>query len=991
MHLTPGQILGDFEILDPLGRGGMGEVHRARDRKLGREVAIKVLPTDLARQVNRRLRFEREARILASLNHPNIAAIYGLQEVDGLLFLVMELAPGEVLSERVKRKPLPVREAMIIAREIAAGLEYAHHRNVIHRDLKPANVVVTTDDAVKVLDFGLAKALKSNPDASEDINGGSQTEAPAPVTEEFDTNRSIPFQGVSQQVDPDVDVFDTIPADEPFNVHAPKDKKHTPPPAPETPEDAVTRIGAIVGTPLYMSPEQARGKDLDYRTDIWAFGCLLYEMLSGVNSFHGESVSLIVTKILEEDPDWERLPAETPPGLLRLLRRCLNKDVHMRLQHIGDARIELTEMLNEPATPEPEPVALPEGRRVRGASLMLFILGVMAGTIISLVAAWSGKRPDALLIPATKLVGLGLEPQISWPGIRDLSMAISPDGHTIAYIARVGESTEVRLRAMDELESTALPGTEGATAACFSPDSRFIAFTTRGELKKLELVSGSITTLVRGYERIAAPSWPILPSIMFTPYPARGIWMVDSEGGEANALTTLNADQNELLHGWPAMIPGTSILLFTVWPGGEEAQPWIEALDLVPTKQGTLGRHKLIDSGQLARFDPIERAIVFARQGTLFAHQFNVRGMTFRQGRDAVPILSDVSRHPQSGLAQYDMAADGTIVYMSGDAPASTYRLIALDRAGARTELDSSDTEISNPRISPDGARLALTLAGLNTDIWVMQSDGKNPLRLTSDSGFDGYPLWSQDGRKIYYSSVQSSSPTLMAMSADGIGTPELLLRSNTRIQADSWTSDGQSLALGYYNPDSLGDILIDNAATSLTQHFAQSEAGTLASSLLPFRVTDRDESFARFSPDARWVAYQQNDGKGAYDIYVQPYGHEATLVRVTENGGMHPAWGRDAEGGRELFYLEKGRLMRVLFDGTSGKLNGEPTLVAEGDFSSGFDVHPLSGALIAVEKMENTESAPDLNLLLDWQSKLDQKPLDAIDRDTNRTTGTGK
>ena len=680
MALRPGHRLGPYEIVAPIGAGGMGEVYRATDAKLKREVAIKVLPDDVAADAERLARFEREAQALAALNHPNIAQIYA---VEGSA-IVLELVEGEDLAERMKRGPLPLDDALGIARQIADALEAAHERGIVHRDLKPGNVKVKADGAVKVLDFGLAKALDPAPPEAAPTASGAD--------------------------------------------------------ARTTTSPAMTAMGMILGTASYMAPEQARGRPVDKRADIWAFGVVLLEMLTGRSPFAAETVSDVLAAVLTREPDWNALPPPTPPAVRRLLARCLERDPRRRLRDIGDARLELDE--ESPAIEQTEgPV-----RSSRG--LVGWTIAAMAVAIA--LWAFSSRSPgerDAFAghftIDLPEEAALVVSDIPTWS---EGALAVSPDGRQVVYVAPNGRGTQLYARSMDDLTPRALPGTEGARLPFFSPDGAWIGFFAEEKLKKTPLAGGTPATLADAYDGMGA-DWGENGEIVFAPTYSSGLSSVPEEGGTPRKVTSLDLVAGDDLQAWPQLLADDGAVLFTVLAWSREASEIV----LVDLESGE--RRRVLEDAVFARYFPAAEGaatghVLFVRQGALMAAPFDPAG----SGPAGTPfaVLDGVRG------GQFDVSASGVLVYAQGTDPAPDYSLVWVDRAGAVSPINDLPRGYEDLHLSPDGRRVALTIeeAGLVSaaHVWLADTRQGTLTRWT----FDGYsrdPVWAPDGRSIVFGS----------------------------------------------------------------------------------------------------------------------------------------------------------------------------------------------------------------------------------------------
>ena len=711
MALASGTRLGSFEVTAVLGVGGMGEVYRARDTRLKRDVALKILPQSFAADPERLARFQREAEVLASLNHPNIAQIYGLEQSEGINALVLELVEGPTLAEQlshVGRVPpsigehgggpagFPIDEALAIARQIAEALEAAHEQGIVHRDLKPANIKVREDGTVKVLDFGLAKAL-----------GPSETG-------HYVHDRYVPDRSVRLQPDLTDSPTSTSPA-------------------------LMTGIGTLLGTAAYMSPEQAKGRPADRRSDVWAFGCVLYELLTGRRTFEGEDVSDTLANVLKAQPDWSALPATVPSSIRRLLRRSLDKDRRRRLSDIGDARLEIDEALSggDPDANGLVPLSSAKGPTWQRALPWMLTGALAAGLLIvlSLWAPWRSAQPSA---PVRLESTLGVDASLANLQ-QGASIALSPDGRMLAFVAQTTSTapSQLYVRRLDQLQATVLAGTEGAFGPFFSPDGQWIAFFASGKLKKVAVSGGAVVTLCDAPNGRGG-SWSEDGTITFrsnnTGTDGGKLSRVPSAGGTPEPLTT--PGEGELTHRFPQVLPGGHAVLYTAdtIPGDAEsstivAQPMPTGMPKILVRRGYYGR--FVSSGHL----------LFVREGTLFAAPFDVERLELTG--EPAPALEGVASSNTTGAAQLAVTANGTLVYMPGQSEGIAGAPIAwMDRRGKTTVLRTQTANWSNPAFSPDGQRLALDINdGKQTDVWVYEWARDTLSRLTFDPVAAGWPL----------------------------------------------------------------------------------------------------------------------------------------------------------------------------------------------------------------------------------------------------------
>ena len=880
-----GQQVGSYQILSLLGAGGMGEVYRAHDRKLGREVAIKVLPKEFSQDPERLARLEREARLLASLNHPHIGAIYTLEESDGVRFLVLELVPGETLAEHLKAGPLEVPEALRVCAQIAEALEAAHERAVIHRDLKPANVKVTPEGQVKVLDFGLAKAQPSAANLSQ---------------------------------------AGTVSA-------------------------AGMETGVILGTVGYMSPDQARGKDVDKRTDVWAFGCVLYELLTGQRAFAGATVSDAIAAILEREPDWQALPQATPPQIRNLLRRCFQKDARRRLRDMGDARIEIEEALSEPpkelATAE---LAIGAAQPAPGRRAIPWMLGGLLA-IMAAVTVWSLWRasPPAQR-PVSRLVINLPQGQTFWE--INPAVEISPDGTQIAYLALTGDSRQLYVRSLNELAGRPIPGTAGTYHGAFSPDGKWLVFGGEdGLLKKVALAGGAPQTLCN-YREIAGGgtlglSWtPDGDALIFGG--DLGLTRVSAAGGTPELLHSTVKDV-ELYHGFPQVLPGGKAVLFTVGQIGGQS---VAVLSLE-----TGQRRTLIERGGRARYVPTGH-LVYGWEDKLLAAPFDLDQLQFT-GPPAVVLEGIAIYTKELGQTQFSVSESGSFVYIPGGLSQRT--LVWVDRQGAVEPLAAPPRVYDDPHLSPDGQRLAVQIgpAG-NSDIWIYHIPRETLTRLTFEGG--NIPRWMPDGKRVAFGSRRAGGPeNLFWKPADGSGPAEQLMESERVQLPSSWSPDGQVLAFEEFHPTTEIDIWVLPLQGERKPR--------------PFLQTRFIERAAVFSPDGHWLAYVSNES-GRNEVYVQPYPGPGGKWQISNEGGNEPLW---AKNGRELFYRDGDKMMAVPVTTQPNFRAGTPTLLFEGQYHNDFnwsppnyDVTPDGQRFLMIQPGEQ-EAATQINVVLNWFEEL--------------------
>jgi Tol biopolymer transport system component len=809
----------------------MGEVYRARDAKLSRDVAIKILPETFATDPDRLARFEREARTLAALNHPNIAQIYGL---DGSA-LIMELVQGEDLADRVARGPIPIDEALPIAKQIAEALEAAHEQGIIHRDLKPANIKVRPDGTVKVLDFGLAKALTLDPSAAR-LHDSPTVTSPA----------------------------------------------------------MMTGAGIILGTAAYMSPEQARGRVVEKRADIWAFGCVLYEMLTGTRAFGGGETSDTIANVLTREPDWSALPPALPASVRTLLRRCLTKEPKRRLDSAAAARLEIEDVLSgtaEEVARSPAPVTT----RVTLGAMAFVVSGFIL--LYTLAGVWrSPLSPPGLahmmmpVLPADQLVG-----SVGSARPSRTAMAMSPDGRLIVFSATRGTVTQLYVRGLDQSTATPIAGTEGAMGPFFSPDGRWIGFWADHKIKKVAATGGPPATIADapaapgGARGVFGASWGDDGTIFFADFGAM-VSQVSSAGGPATAVTMPDLGKGER-HLLPHALPGGTAILFTTVTATE----W-EMANVVLRILDTGEQRVLIHGATDARYVATGH-LVYMKTGTLTAVPFDLPSRQLTG--DPVALIQGVmhalnapNASDETGAAQFSVSESGTLLYAVGGVTSSQVStLVWTDRTGAAQPLAPPPRDYRSPRLSPDGDRVAVWTRNegpnRSTDVWVYHVLHGSPVRLTN-RGENSYPIWSPDSARLIYASNSNGTLNLYAVNADGSGTPERLTTSEYAQRPSTWVATGQMVA-----------FLELHAA--LNQIWILPMEGDRQPRL--FLESRFNLRYPEFSPDGHWLAYVSNES-GSYEVYVQPYPGLGEKHRISVNGGQEPIW---TANGRELLYREIG------------------------------------------------------------------------------------
>jgi eukaryotic-like serine/threonine-protein kinase len=834
MALAAGTRLGPYEILSALGAGGMGEVYRARDTKLGRDVALKILPDSFTHDPERLARFRREAQVLAALNHPRIGAIYGLDEAIGIQFLVLELVDGESLDKRIARGPIAVDEALAIAKQIAEALEAAHEKGIIHRDLKPANIALTGDANVKLLDFGLAKTTESAGGVSLAVTDSPTITSPA----------------------------------------------------------MMTGVGVILGTAAYMSPEQAKGRAADKRSDIWAFGCVLYEMLTARRPFTGDTMSDVLAAILGREPDWARLPEGTSAAIRRLLRRCLEKDRRQRLADAADVRLDIEEALAFPAVDTIAPAASPS-RHVAPVAIAMAFFGV---ALISALLMWVVMRPapQASVRPAHFAIVPPPAQALAISGA-DRDVVLSPDGTRLVY---TGARGQLMVRSFDRLDAVPLADVTNAHAPFFSPDGRWIGFFTgtSGELKKVSVAGGLPITLCRTVGVPRGASWGPDDTIVFaTNEPTTGLLRVRANGGKSEVLTTPDSAKGmEEDHIFPSVLPNGRAVLFTIaGVSSNAANAQVAVLDLTTGQRKTLIRGgsqaEYVDTGHL----------IYTATGSLRAVRFDLAKLEVLG--DPVPVVEQVMT-ASTGAANFSVARNGTLVYVTGGAGtqnSGTRSLVWVTRQGREEPIAAPARTYLCPSLSPDGTRVALAINDQERDIWTWDFARQTLTRLTFDPGRDWYPGWTPNGRRIVFISARTGVPNLFSRLADGSGTDErLTTSSHVQFGSPSVSPDGTRLVFTEVMPDTGEDLmwLSIDPSTGLS-------AG-LPEPLLQTKFAERN---AQISPDGHWLAYESNES-GQEEIYVRPFPKVGDgRWQISSGGGNVALWARS---GRELFYRNGDSMM---------------------------------------------------------------------------------
>ena len=885
--------LGPFEIIGPLGAGGMGEVYRATDTKLRREVALKVLPPAVSADPQRMARFEREAQFLAALNHPNIAAIYGLEDSGATRALVMELVEGPTLADRIAQGAIPVDEALPIARQIAEALEYAHERGIVHRDLKPANVKVKVDGSVKVLDFGLAKALGDDASNSDIANSPTLTAA-------------------------------------------------------------ATKAGLILGTAAYMSPEQARGKTVDRRSDIWSFGVVLFEMLTGKMAFQGETISDTLAAVIRSEPDWMLLPATLPRGIRALLLRCLHKDPRQRLQSIGEARIAIENALSgsaegassaaitTPTVTEPSARNLPIPLTVGVTALVLVFLaaGFLLGSLFKRAPAPAPSSSVVrFLIPPPSGASLAL----GGPH----ALAISPDGSRLVIRATTPEGPRLYLRNLSSSDPVFIPGSEGAQSPIFSPDGQWVAFATPGLLKKVALSGSTSVSLLDTVGNQSGGAWGEDQYIYYSSGFNSPILRVPANGGSPQSVTQLMTDKGELGHVNPLLLPGGKTLLFAVRVSGTFGDGPIMAQNLA-----TGERKVLVANGFDPRFLP-PGYLLYCHAGDVLAVRLDPVNLTVTG--DPVPVAQGIDIRPGFDTVQYDVSRNGTLVFIPGGKQISENSLVWAEHDVKPQPFPVKSNLYESPRFSPDGKQLALTVRLPDPDIWIYDLDRGALRRITFAPGEDELPVWSPDGKRIAYAS--NGRQQAFVLPADGSGQEVPLFKNDSHFHLQSWSPDGKLIAF---------ERLGNSGRWEIWMLPLQGDRAPY-----PFLQGQFSEHHPAFSPDGKWLAYTSGES-GRDEVYVQRFPGPGEKVQVSTDGGLYPVWSRD---GRRLIYESSDTLWAVDVTGSPTFRLGKAHVLYQGEFwndaaGPNYALSPDGKRVVVVERSKDSAETA-INVVLNWKEEL--------------------
>jgi serine/threonine-protein kinase len=894
MALTVGSRLGHYDVTALIGEGGMGQVYQATDTKLNRQVALKILPDAFASDPDRLARFQREAQVLASLNHPNIAAIHGLEDSEGTKALVLELVEGPTLADRIAQGPIDVDEALPIAKQIAEALEAAHEAGVIHRDLKPANIKVREDGTVKVLDFGLAKALDTTPEGDPSLSP-------------------------------------TLTA-------------------------AATQMGVIMGTAAYMSPEQARGKPVDKRADIWSFGVVLLEMVTGRRVFEGEDVSMTLSSVLQREPDWSHVPSAVSPSLSVFLRRCLEKDPKQRIPDIAAMRLALEGAFETtPVSTSDAATPQPDGWRQALPWVAGLVLAVVTG-----VAVWSLAQPDE---PRLSRFPLGAVPSPTLATGLTPSVVMSPDGTRVVYVSTEGPVEAVGqlyVREIDQLEAVPLRGAVGINPF-FSDDGDSVGFRGAGladdNLYRVSILGGPADRLSEELNGIYGASWGPDETIVLASVAPGPLVRLSAAGGERQPLTELL--DGETAHRWPEYLPGGEAVLFTVVKGEEGAENMeIWVLELTSDQ-----RELLVSGGSNPHYAPTGH-LVYGVDGTLRAVPFDLDGLAVTGS--SIPVLEGVVTQ-SSGAAHFSLGQDGSLVYATGDGDSVVqHSLVWVDRQGNEEPAAAQVRDYYSVQLAPDGRRAVAQVGSApSSDLVVYDLEQGTSSVFTFDQGLDFHPLWARDGERIFWTSPREGSLDIFWKAADGTGQVERLTTSENAQVPASWSADGQTLVMIESRPDTNADVGLLSI-----------DGGEPIEWLL---TGDSSETFPDVSPDGRWMAYT-TDRSGRYEVIVQPFPNiEDGRWTISQDGGFSPKWGPDGE---LFFRTSEGAIMMAtnvidptFSPGTPVRLFDGPYLIGNPVSPRTFDVSPDGQRLLMIKEEGATTDATveeaEIKIVLNWTDEL--------------------
>lgn len=909
-QFPPKTLLADrYEIIEELGKGGMGEVYLAEDINLKRQVAIKVLPQAFSRDKERLARFEREARVLASLNHPNIAAVHGLEKHEDQNLLVMELIEGETLAEHIRKGPLPLKEAIRVCHQIAEGLESAHEKGIIHRDLKPGNIKITPDGKVKILDFGLAKALPQDPEA-------------------LDLSQS------------------------------------------PTLTDRMTQTGVILGTAAYMSPEQARSRPVDKKSDIWSFGCLLYECLTAKPAYQGETLSDTLALILKGEPDWTKLPTGTPNQIKSLLRRCLQKEPKNRLHDIADARIIMQEDDADVGL-ETKSITKPSRLRpglVAAACGLALIIGILIGPVLMKFFNTKTSSPSSPLMVSSIKIEKGYRlggNKTSIPTRTEI--ALSNSGHFLVFSAikqdpESEEKSQLYMRRWEQLEAEPISGTEGGSSPFLSPDDKWVGFWADGKLMKVP-IEGGIPIFLCDVHRPYGFSWGADNQIIFSQYRDSGLFRISADGGEVETLTVPDHTNEETAHYLPHCLPGAKGILFTIKRHFWDLHPRI-AVWYSRTQKWQV----LVEDAADARYLPTGH-LVFLRQGKLMIAPFSldkieITGPVVPAVANIAQALNSTTSWRDTAAGQFSLSPSGSLVYaLGGIRPNADASLHWVDLKGQAEPAVPFKAYFFTPRISPDGRRIAYTTLGTKSFLWIHDLTRRTDMKMTTE-GLAEWCLWTPDGKRLVFDWLTSGTPNIYWQPIDGRSPMERLTQSEYVQWPASMTPDGETLAFVEVHEEMNRDIYLLNIPNG---------------QVTPFLHSRFLEAFPTFSPDGKWIAYVTNES-GRKEVYVQPFPESGVRWQISNEGGSLPIWAPD---GRQMYYRSIGsgnEVWVVDIQTDSGFSASKPRFLMEMEgYTTGanvgcWDISPDGRRFLAV-KIDQSKLQPitDMILVQNWFEQVKQ------------------
>jgi eukaryotic-like serine/threonine-protein kinase len=888
MALLSGSQLGPYQIVAPLGVGGMGEVYRAHDTRLRREVAIKVVPEATAHDSDRMARFAREAQFLAALNHPNIGSIYGFEESSTMHALVMELVEGPTLADRIAQGPVPIEDALPNMKQITEALEYAHDRGIVHRDLKPANIKIKPDGTVKVLDFGLAKALSDEIKPTEISNSPTLTAA-------------------------------------------------------------ATKAGLILGTAAYMSPEQARGKTVDRRADIWSFGAVAFEMLAGKMAFKGDTVSDTLAAVIRGEPDWAVLPGNVPNEIQQLIRRCLNKDPRQRLQSIGEARIAIENVMEGRAAPmRGSGISAAPSSSISGVKENR-ALKILAGAALAALLVVAGFLLANMLHPA----GTRESPPIRFailppPGTSLNSVvravAISRDGTRIAFSANGSDGPRLYQRDMNSANAAPISGSEGGVNPSFSPDGRWLAFFANGKLKKISLDGGPPVVIAEGIAYPKGLCWGTDHNIYYAPSYSSTILRITDGGGTPQPATKLQADKGELADFSPDLLPDGKTILFTVFSGGN-----MDEGTLLAQKIGSNERKVIVAKGADPHFFAPNH-LLYMTAGNLMAVEFDPAKLE-TTGSPAV-VVQDVQA--ASGAAQFDISDNGALIYVNGGKQAVENSLVVAEHDAKAQPLPVKPNLYESPRFSPDGKLLALTVRLPDPDIWIFDMERGALRRITFAPGEDELPVWSPDGKRIAFASNGRQQAFMVAV--DGSGQEEPLMKNDSHFHLQSWSPDGKLIAYERLGTSGQYEIWMLPLGGDRKPY--------------PYLVSQFHVNQPAFSKDGNWLAYTSNES-GRAEVYVQRFPGPGEKIQVSTDGGNHPVWSHD---GKQLVYENAGTLWATEVLVSPFRV-GKSRVLYQGDIwndaaGPNYALAPGGHRIVVAERIKDPDGG-NVKVVVNWNQEL--------------------